>query len=45
MFVFNANRPKDPLEKVEKIIEMAFAKPRLLRHRDIMGKNQENTEE
>jgi len=42
LFAFVTNPPNDMLEKVEKVIEMAFHNPKLLRYRDFYGVNSEN---
>ena len=45
LFAFVTNPPNDMLEKVEKIIEMAFQNPKLLRYRDFYGVNSANDTE
>jgi hypothetical protein len=39
LFAFARNPPSEPLEKVEKLMDMAFKNPRLLRYRDHFGLN------
>jgi transposase-like protein len=39
LFAFVSNPPHEMLEKVEKIINLAFQNPRLLRYRDFYGAN------
>ena len=40
LYAFVVNPPIEPLEKVEKIIKLAFDYPKSLRYRDQFGKNQ-----
>jgi hypothetical protein len=39
LFAFVSNPPHEMLEKVEKIINLAFQNPRSLRYRDFYGEN------
>jgi hypothetical protein len=38
LYAFVINPPTEPLEKVEKIINLAFEQPKSLRYRDQFGK-------
>lgn len=40
LFAFLRNPPFEPLEKVEKLVNLAFQNPKLLRYRDQFGLNQ-----
>lgn len=42
LFVFAQNSPSEPLEKVDKLLNLAFQNPKLLRYRDQFGLNQGN---
>ena len=39
LFAFVKNPPYDPLEKVEKLLNLAFSKPKMLRYREQFGSN------
>ena len=41
LFVFVKNPPYDPLEKVEKLLNLAFSNPKMLRYREQFGSNTE----
>lgn len=41
LFVFVKNPPYDSLEKVEKLLNLAFSNPKMLRYREQFGSNTE----
>ncbi len=45
LFAFVRNPPYDPLEKVEKLLDLAFANPKMLRYRDQFGVNSRDIEQ